>query len=62
MSFHNYIQERTLNGSELTDFVLSVFRDENAPNKERWSSNLRSENELGSPPITAFTVTSEKKR
>ena len=28
--FHNYIQERTSDGSELTDFVLSVFRGENA--------------------------------
>ena len=35
MGFHNYIQERTADGSELTDFVLSVFRDENASNKER---------------------------
>ena len=35
MGFHNYIQERTGDGSELTDFVLSVFRDENASNKER---------------------------
>jgi len=35
VGFHNYIQERTSDGSELTDFVLSVFRDENASNKER---------------------------
>ena len=35
MGFHNYIQERTSDGNELTDFVLSVFRDENASNKER---------------------------
>ena len=36
MGFHNYIQERTSDGSELTDFVLSVFRDENgASTKER---------------------------
>ena len=35
MGFHNYIQERTSDGSDLTDFVLSVFRDENATNKER---------------------------
>ena len=35
VGFHNYIQERTADGSELTDFVLSVFRDENATNKER---------------------------
>jgi hypothetical protein len=35
VGFHNYIQERTAYGSELTDFVLSVFRDENATNKER---------------------------
>ena len=35
MGFHSYIQERTSDGSELTDFVLSVFRDENASNKER---------------------------
>jgi hypothetical protein len=35
VGFHNYIQERTADGSELTDFVLSVFRDENASNKER---------------------------
>jgi len=35
VGFHNYIQERTGDGSELTDFVLSVFRDENASNKER---------------------------
>ena len=32
VGFHSYIQERTGDGSELTDFVLSVFRDENAPN------------------------------
>ena len=35
VAFHNYIQQRTADGSELTDFVLSVFRDENASNKER---------------------------
>ena len=36
MGFHNYIQERTSDGSELTDFVLSVFRGENgSSNKER---------------------------
>ena len=35
MGFHNYIQERTADGSELTDFVLNVFRDVNATNKER---------------------------
>ena len=36
MGFHNYIQERTADGSELTDFVLSVFRGENgASTKER---------------------------
>ena len=34
--FHNYIQERTGDGSELTDFVLSVFRGENGSStKER---------------------------
>ena len=35
MGFHSYIQESTADGNELTDFVLSVFRDENATNKER---------------------------
>ena len=36
MGFHSYIQERTGDGSELTDFVLSVFRGENgASTKER---------------------------
>ena len=36
MGFHNYIQERTSDGSELTDFVLRVFRGENgASTKER---------------------------
>jgi len=36
VGFHNYIQERTADGSELTDFVLSVFRGENgASTKER---------------------------
>ena len=36
VGFHNYIQERTGDGSELTDFVLSVFRGENgASTKER---------------------------
>ena len=35
MGFHSYIQERTSDGSELTDFVIRVFRDENASNKER---------------------------
>ncbi|MFP6716197.1 MAG: hypothetical protein VCB82_01685 [Alphaproteobacteria bacterium] len=36
VGFHNYIQERTSDGSELTDFVLSVFRGENgASTKER---------------------------
>ena len=35
MGFHSYIQERTSDGSEITDFVLSVFRDANASNKER---------------------------
>ena len=36
VGFHNYIQERTGDGSELIDFVLSVFRGENgASTKER---------------------------
>ena len=39
MGFHSYIQERTADGSELTDFVLSVFRDENASNKERMDAD-----------------------
>ena len=26
VGFHSYIQERTADGSELADFVLSVFR------------------------------------
>ena len=33
--FHNYIQERTGDGSELTDFVLSVFRGENGARHQR---------------------------
>ena len=37
--FHSYIQERTADGSELTDFVISVFRDDNASNKERMDAD-----------------------
>ena len=46
VGFHNYIQERTADGSELTDFVLSVFRGENgASTKERMdaASGLQTE-------------------
>ena len=32
LGFHNYIQERTADGSQLTDFILSVLPDENASN------------------------------
>jgi hypothetical protein len=39
VGFHSYIQERTADGSELTDFVLTVFRDENASNKERMDAD-----------------------
>ena len=41
VGFHSYIQERTADGSELTGFVLSVFRDENASNKERMDAATR---------------------
>jgi|GEM_PF-1068111 len=42
VGFHSYIQERTADGSELTDFVLSVFRDENGYN-ESFNGKLRDE-------------------
>ena len=40
VGFHSFIQERTSDGSELTDFVLSVFRDENASNLDRPKSKF----------------------
>ncbi len=42
VGFHSYIQERTADGSELTDFVLSEFRDENGYN-ESFNGKLRDE-------------------
>ena len=69
MGFHNYIQERTADGSELTDFVLSVFRGENgASTKERMDGVLRGLQTRGfgkptvnsgsqAPGIGDFTIT-----
>ena len=52
--FHNYIQERTADGSELTDFVLSVFRDENASNKERMdAARWLADRGFGKPTVNA---------
>ena len=54
MGFHNYIQERTSDGSELTDFVLSVFRDENATNKERMdAATWLADRGFGKPTVNA---------
>ena len=54
MGFHNYIQERTADGSELTDFVLSVFRDENAFNKERMdAATWLADRGFGKPTVNA---------
>ena len=54
VGFHNYIQERTADGSELTDFVLSVFRDENVSNKERMDAAT-----CDLPPIALPLIISE---
>ena len=54
MGFHNYIQERTADGSELTDFVLSVFRDENVSNKERMdAATWLTDRGFGKPTVNA---------
>jgi hypothetical protein len=54
MGFHSYIQERTSDGSELTDFVLSVFRDENASNKERMdAATWLADRGFGKPTVNA---------
>ena len=54
VGFHNYIQEGTSDGSELTDFVLSVFRDENASNKERMdAATWLADRGFGKPTVNA---------
>ena len=54
MGFHSYIQERTADGSELTDFVLSVFRDKNASNKERMdAATWLADRGFGKPTVNA---------
>ena len=54
MGFHSYIQERTADGSDLTDFVLSVFRDENASNKERMdAATWLADRGFGKPTVNA---------
>jgi hypothetical protein len=54
VGFHNYIQERTSDGSDLTDFVLSVFRDENASNKERMdAATWLADRGFGKPTVNA---------
>ena len=54
LGFHSYIQERTADGSELTDFVLSVFRDENASNKERMdAASWLADRGFGKPTVNA---------
>ncbi len=54
VSFHSYIQERTGDGNELTDFVLSVFRDENASNKERMdAATWLADRGFGKPTVNA---------
>ena len=54
MGFRNYIQKRTADGSELTDFVLSVFRDENASNKERMdAATWLADRGFGKPTVNA---------
>ena len=54
VGFHKYIQERTSDGSELTDFVLSVFRDENVSNKERMdAATWLADRGFGKPTVNA---------
>ena len=55
VSFHNYIQERTADGSELADFVLSVFRGENgASTKERMdAATWLADRGFGKPTVNA---------
>ena len=54
VGFHNYIQERTSDGSDLTDFVLSVFRDENVSNKERMdAATWLADRGFGKPTVNA---------
>ena len=54
VGFHSYIQERTRDGSELTDFVLSVFRNENAFNKERMdAATWLADRGFGKPTVNA---------
>lgn len=54
VGFHSNIQERTADGSELTDFVLSVFRDANASNKERMdAATWLADRGFGKPTVNA---------
>ena len=55
MGFHSYIQERTADGSELTDFVLSVFRGENGASiKERMdAATWLADRGFGKPTVNA---------
>ena len=54
VGFHNYIQERTSDGSDLTDFVLSEFRDENVSNKERMdAATWLADRGFGKPTVNA---------
>lgn len=47
-------QERTADDSDLTDFVLSVFRDENASNKERMdAATWLADRGFGKPTVNA---------
>jgi hypothetical protein len=55
-SFRTYIRDNTAEGSELTDFVLSVFRDENATNKERMdAATWLADRGFGKPTVNAAT-------
>ena len=54
VGFHSYIQERTSDGSELTDFVLSVFRSDNASSKERmYAATWLADRGFGKPTVNA---------
>ena len=57
VGFHNYIQERTGDGSELTDFVLSVFRGENgASTKERMdAATWLADRGFGKPTVNSMS-------
>jgi len=54
VGFRERIKQSTVDGSELVDVVLSVFRDENASNKERMdAATWLADRGFGKPTVNA---------